>query len=69
MNGARLQFYFDVGAGWQTAGPVLDASVISDESGQGAFGSFTGAFIGMLAFDTSGAARPADFSEFSYAPA
>jgi xylan 1,4-beta-xylosidase len=47
---------------------VLDASVISDEGGRGAHGSFTGAFIGMLAFDTSGAACPADFHYFDYAP-
>ena len=55
-------------SGWQRVGPVLDASVISDEGGRGAHGSFTGAFVGMLAFDTTGAARPADFSHFSYAP-
>ena len=45
-------------------GPVLDASVISDEGGRGEHGSFTGAFVGMVAFDTSGAAMPADFSRF-----
>ena len=48
---------------------MLDASLISDEGGRGAFGSFTGAFIGMLCFDTSGTARPADFSHFHYLPA
>ena len=46
---------------------MLDASVISDEGGRGEHGSFTGAFIGMAAFDTSGAALPADFGYFSYA--
>jgi xylan 1,4-beta-xylosidase len=45
---------------------VLDASLISDEAGRGEHGSFTGAFLGMLAFDTSGAGQPADFSYFSY---
>jgi xylan 1,4-beta-xylosidase len=65
---AKLQFSFDSGEGWRDAGPVLDASVISDEGGRGAHGSFTGAFIGMLAFDTSGTARPADFPYFVYAP-
>ena len=45
---------------------MLDASVISDEGGRGEHGSFTGAFLGMLAFDTSGAALPADFGYFSY---
>ena len=66
---ARLQFYFDAGQGWQAVGPVLDASVISDEGGRGAHGSFTGAFIGMLAFDTSGAGCAADFRHFHYLPA
>jgi xylan 1,4-beta-xylosidase len=65
---ASLQFWYDGGAGWRKIGPVLDASVISDEGGRGAHGSFTGAFIGMLAFDTSGTARTADFSHFSYCP-
>jgi len=68
VDGAKLQFFYEVGSGWRTAGPVLDASVISDEGGRGAHGSFTGAFIGMLAFDTSGAACPADFSRFDYSP-
>lgn len=68
VTGAALQYFADSGSGWLPVGPVLDASLISDEAGQGAFGSFTGAFIGMLAFDTSGAACPADFSEFSYEP-
>ena len=35
--------------------PVLDASILSDEAGAGEHGSFTGAFVGMFAFDTSGA--------------
>ncbi len=68
IDHGELQFLFDAGEGWRKAGPVLDASVISDEGGRGAHGSFTGAFIGMLAFDTSGAACPADFSHFAYAP-
>ncbi len=65
---AKAQFFFDTGSGWKSVGPELDASVISDEGGRGAHGSFTGAFVGMLAFDTSGGARPADYSHFSYAP-
>ena len=68
VDGASVQFRYDTGDGWHEAGPVLDASVISDEGGRGAHGSFTGAFIGMLAFDTSGAACPADFSHFNYSP-
>lgn len=42
--------------------------MISYEGGRGEHGSFTGTFVGMLAFDTSGRAAPADFAHFSYAP-
>lgn len=68
VDGAALQFHADWGQGWQAVGPVLDASVISDEGGRGEHGSFTGAFVGMLAFDTSGSARTADFERFDYTP-
>jgi xylan 1,4-beta-xylosidase len=68
VDHAKLQFAYDAGQGWKDIGPVLDASVISDEGGRGAHGSFTGAFIGMLCFDTSGAAKPADFAYFDYTP-
>jgi xylan 1,4-beta-xylosidase len=47
---------------------VLDASVISDEGGRGEHASFTGAFTGMAAFDTSGSAIAADFDRFAYIP-
>ena len=46
--------------------PALDASILSDEAGAGEHGSFTGAFVGMFAFDTSGAGAPADFETFAY---
>jgi xylan 1,4-beta-xylosidase len=66
----RLQFQFAAGdAAWQGIGPVLDASAISDEAGGGTIGAFTGAFVGMVAFDMSGGARPADFHRFDYVPA
>jgi xylan 1,4-beta-xylosidase len=68
VDGPTLHFFFDSGEGWRRIGPDLDASVISDEGGRGAHGSFTGAFIGMLAFDQSGMACPADFSHFTYSP-
>jgi xylan 1,4-beta-xylosidase len=45
---------------------VLDASLLSDEAGAGEHGSFTGAFVGMVAFDTSGGAIGADFKYFEY---
>ena len=63
-----LQFCWrsEDGQDWQPIGPVLDAGVISDEGGRGEHGSFTGAFIGMLAFDITGRARPADFDRFIY---
>ncbi len=68
VDGPDLQFHFDIGAGWQPFGPALDASVVSDEGGRGEHASFTGAFIGMAAFDTSGSAIAADYSFFSYDP-
>lgn len=52
--------------GWQAIGPVLDAGVVSDEGGRGEHGSFTGAFAGMFAFDTSGSGLAADFDLFRY---
>ena len=65
----EVQFFYRLGSGeWIPLGPVLDASVISDEGGRGEHGSFTGAFAGMIAFDTSGAAAPAEFSRFDYIP-
>ena len=67
VDGAELRFYVWAAEKWELVGPVLDASVISDEGGRGEHGSFTGAFIGMAAFDTSGTALPADFEYFSYA--
>ena len=63
-----LQFFWRVSgtAEWQPIGPVLDAGVVSDEGGRGEHGSFTGAFAGLFAFDTSGAGRAADFDRFRY---
>ena len=63
-----IQFFWRPGGAndWQTLGPVLDASVISDEGGRGEHGSFTGAFVGMFAYDTSGRAKHADFGPFVY---
>ena len=53
---------------WQTIPCKLDASIISDEAGRGEHASFTGAFVGMAAFDITGGALPADFNYFHYAP-
>lgn len=68
VNDAALTFSWKTTGGWQQIGPALDASVLSDEGGRGEHASFTGAFIGMIAFDTSGRAKNADFSAFTYTP-
>ncbi|MBL1435724.1 MAG: glycoside hydrolase family 43 protein [Rhodobacteraceae bacterium] len=68
VDHATLQYYYRTSGSWVPIGPVLDASLISDEAGRGEHGSFTGAFIGMLAFDTSGRAKTADFEYFNYIP-
>ena len=69
IDGAELRFSYRNGREWLMVGPTLDASIVSDEAGRGEHGSFTGAFVGMVAFDTSGTAKPADFDYFSYLPA
>jgi xylan 1,4-beta-xylosidase len=68
VNGATQQFSWRQAGDWSDIGPPLDAAVISDEGGRGEHGSFTGAFVGMVCFDTSGAAREAHFASFRYAP-
>jgi xylan 1,4-beta-xylosidase len=69
-RGAVQQFYWQQGGGdWTALGPELDAAVISDEGGRGEHGSFTGAFVGMLAFDITGRGQSADFTSFDYLPA
>jgi xylan 1,4-beta-xylosidase len=70
VRGAALQFFYAIEGGELTRiGPVLDASILSDECGGHAeHGSFTGAFVGMAASDLNGTARPADFSGFVYRP-
>ena len=71
VDGAELTFSCKpTGAKqWQRIGPKLDAGVVSDEGGRGEHASFTGAFVGMIAFDTSGSGLPADFHHFNYCPA
>jgi xylan 1,4-beta-xylosidase len=66
VDGWNLQFFWRMRGTWEKLGPALDASLISDEAGRGEHGSFTGAFVGMAAFDTSGAGQPADYSWFEY---
>ena len=63
---AKLQFAYALDGAWRDIGPPLDASIVSDEAGGGEHRSFTGAFVGMVAFDVSGAAIGADFHYFDY---
>ena len=68
VNGAEQQFYYAQDGDWVPFGPLLDASVISDEGGRGEHASFTGAFVGMIAFDVTGQEREARFTRFDYIP-
>jgi len=68
VNGATQQFWYRQGGDWTAIGPALDASVISDEGGKGEHASFTGAFVGMVAFDITGQGTEATFTQFDYVP-
>jgi xylan 1,4-beta-xylosidase len=67
VRGAELQFAWSVDGGdWQDVGPLLDASILSDEAGRTEHANFTGAFVGMACQDVSGQGRHADFEYFTY---
>jgi len=73
VRGKALQFWYALEGGkegeWRKIGPVLDASIVSDEcGGHQAHGSFTGAFVGVAASDLNGSAREARFEGFVYTP-
>lgn len=68
VRGSELQFFYRPEAKWLPCDASLDASLLSDEAGRGEHASFTGAFVGMAAFDTSGAGASADFHHFTYTP-
>ncbi|KAJ9136856.1 Beta-xylosidase [Pleurostoma richardsiae] len=72
IRGPRLQFYYGLegeGEALREVGPVLDASLLSDEcGGHKAHGSFTGAFVGVACSDLNGTALPATFDYFLYRP-
>lgn len=68
VDRATQQFWYRQGGDWIAFGPELDAAVISDEGGRGEHASFTGAFVGMVAFDTSGRGKEARFTRFDYLP-
>ena len=63
VTGAEQQFILN----GTPIGPVLDASIISDEGGKGEHSSFTGAFIGLVAHDMTGQGWQADVLRFEYA--
>jgi xylan 1,4-beta-xylosidase len=59
----RLQFSASPdGRAWRPIGPVLDATRLSDDYGQGLH--FTGAFVGLCAQDLGGTRVAADFDYF-----
>lgn len=65
VDHAALRFFHSQdGAAWEPIGPVLDASILSDDAVKG--WGFTGAFAGLCAQDLSGARHPADFDYFDY---
>ena len=66
VDHASLQFAYAVTGDWRSVGPVLDASILSDEAGGGEHRSFTGAFVGMVAFSAAGGEIAADFRHFVY---
>jgi xylan 1,4-beta-xylosidase len=72
LTDAELTFRFDAGDGWQRIGPAYDATVLSDEHAEvfedGAIRSlgFTGAFLGLWAWDLTGGGHAADFDQASY---
>jgi xylan 1,4-beta-xylosidase len=66
VDKATQQFWYRQGDAWLIIGPALDAAVISDEGGKGEHASFTGAFVGMMAFDVTGQAAEAVFIKFNY---
>ena len=69
VNRDRQQFYWRQSGDWQPLGDDLPSHYISDEGGRGPeHSSFTGAFVGMVAFDTTGRGKEARFSRFAYQP-
>lgn len=69
VTGPLQQFFWSQGTKTpQPLGPALPAYLISDEGGRGEHASFTGAFVGMVAFDVTGQGKTAQFSRFAYHP-
>lgn len=71
IRGTEFQFYYALEGEKELSkiGPVLDASILSDEcGGHQAHGSFTGAFVGVACSDLNGTAKEALFNYFTYRP-
>lgn len=71
MKADALQFYYSLDAdNWTMVGPVLDASILSDDyiatGGSHYRAAFTGSFAGMCCQDLSGQKKHADFDWFNY---
>jgi xylan 1,4-beta-xylosidase len=62
VQGASQQFLLN----GEAVGPSLNAALISDEGGKGEHASFTGAFVGMVAYDLSGQGWQGDVTCFEY---
>ena len=61
----KAQFFYAVGdQNYKAIGPVLDASILSDEACNE--GWFTGAMAGICCQDLTGFGKAADFDWFSY---
>ena len=67
VHNADLQFAWSAdGVVWTDVGPVLDASLLSDETGKGEGANFTGTFVGMACHDLTGQGNHADFQKFVF---
>ena len=66
VDHSQQQFYYRQRGDWIAIGVPCDAAMISDEAGRGEHASFTGTFVGMLAFDVTGQGRTALFDDFTY---
>ena len=53
VDGHAQQFFWRQSGDWELVGPVLNAALISDEGPPGEHQSFTGAFVGMVAYDVT----------------
>ena len=68
VDGPTQQFFWGSDGEWTPFGPTCAAYLVSDEGGRGEHASFTGAFVGMVAYDITGQGREARFSRFTYTP-